>query len=242
MDPFVGKRVTARRDDRVPERNRPPVLDQRDRGPALLGNHVGEIPGVLLVEEVPVLELRGAGKRTGLHALLAVGPESDQGADEHAELDGLVLREVARLERLELPVALRHDQKVDEPYEAGICEPPELRQDLAREALLVGGDDEHLHRSERDGVVGRVVGAHVAPRIFCFCCSNSSSVRTPSCLSLASCWGCAIALSVRPPAGAAGGAAAGAAAAAYCWLWRSSICASCASSCADLCADLFPTM
>ena len=58
------------------------VLEQRDRRGGAVRDRVGDVPGLLLVEDVPVLELLRAGERAGLRALLAGGAEADQRADE----------------------------------------------------------------------------------------------------------------------------------------------------------------
>ena len=131
---------------------------------------------------MPVLGLALRRLRHQRAPLLAGHADPDQGADQRAELLGLLGRQLGRLNRLDLAVALGDEEEVDEADEALVGQPLELRQDLARERGLFGADHEHLDRPERKCGLA----AHVASSSFFFCASNSSWVRTPSSLSFPS--------------------------------------------------------
>src|SRR5256885_7016761 len=188
MDPLVGEHDPVGSQDLVAERNRPAMLDQRDRGAGAVRDRVGEVPDVALVDEVTVGHLRGSGCHRALEVLLACA-DADERADESPELLGLVRAEVARLDGLELPVALRDEHQIDQTDDLGVLEPLDLGHDRAVEVGPVEPEDEHLHRAERDA---RSLGAaHDTPaRTFAFWTSNSASVRIPCSLSLASSSSC----------------------------------------------------
>ena len=126
MHPRVTDRYTTGARDRVAERGCPQVLDQRDRGRAAGFDGVGDVPDLVLVDEVPVGACLGSGDGPGRHAFFTGEPEPEQGAEGCAEIFGLVDREVAPLEGCELAVqALLHGESVDEPDDVAV---PKTRQ------------------------------------------------------------------------------------------------------------------
>src|SRR3954447_24739858 len=217
MDPTVRERNAARTADRVAKRDRPPVLDQRDRGGGVRGDRVGDRPHRLLAEEA-VLRRERAGDGARLERLLlAVHPEPDERAEDRAELLALLLAQVAELHSGDLTVAvLRHDDEVHEPNDVVLLETAELAEDLSGELDVVEADDQDLYRTElihHVALLSVVSAMRSYPRTFFFCSANSSSVSTPCSCSCPSCWSFAIASGAIPPAVGAG-AAAGA-----CWYW-----------------------
>src|SRR4051794_7911430 len=76
----------------------------------------------------------GLGTRdgSGLHAFLALDPEPDQGTDRTANLDRLVLREVAEMLYLDSPRRVFvHGQRVDHAHRVALAQTLELGDDLA---------------------------------------------------------------------------------------------------------------
>ena len=131
---------------------------------------------------MPVFELLGARHGRFHRLFVAAGAEADEGADERAELHSLVLRQVARLNDLQLPAdGPADEEQVDDADDAGLLQPLELGHDLARELRAVELEDEHLHGAEV-----RLGRAHDPDRSFRFCSSNSASVRMPCDFSSAS--------------------------------------------------------
>src|SRR6266487_5517176 len=177
------------------------MLDQGNGSTAACWNSVGEIPHLCLIEDVAVLAFERSGDEGGRGLFLAVGTEADEGADRGPELDRLVGRQVARLDDLDLPVLpFRHEEQVDQPNCAVAFQPVQLGHDLAFEPSSIELEDEHLDRAERQRVgAGPVGGAHAGCRSFCFCCSNSSSVRTPCFFKSPSFWSCSMVSSEIPP-------------------------------------------
>src|SRR5204863_705476 len=112
----------------------------------------------------------------------------DQRSDDRTELQRLVLREVAVLDRLHVAFrVLLDEEQVDESDDIGVLQPLELRQDLARELRVLETNDEDLHGADWDCRLR----AHAVPRSLRFSASNSSGVRPPSsfsCESSRSCW------------------------------------------------------
>src|ERR1700755_270244 len=92
--------------------------------------------------------LLAAGDGACLCALLTLDPQADQGADLAAELDRLVLGEVAEMLHFQLAVGVLVDgERVDDAYRVGLAEPLELGDDLAVEVGVVESQYDQLHRS-----------------------------------------------------------------------------------------------
>ena len=151
------------------------MLDQDHRRTAPFRDRVGEVPDLGVAEEMAVRHLLRSGFRRADGLLLAPRPEADERTRNRAELLRLVRIEVGLLDDFEL-AALRlcHEQQVDDADRSFVLQPLQLRHDLAPEARPVELEDEHLDRAE-----GCRDGAHDACRSFCFCWSNSASVRMP---------------------------------------------------------------
>ena len=89
------------------------------------------------------------GDRAGLHALLALDPEADQRADLAAELDRLVLGEVAEVLHLDLALGVLVDgERVDHPHRVALAQPLELGDDLAVEVRVLEAQHQELNRSD----------------------------------------------------------------------------------------------
>ena len=92
----------------------------------------------------------GARLGAGLHALLALDPEADQRADLAAELDRLVLGQVAQVRDLDLAVGVLVDgQRVDHAHRVALAQPLELGDDLAVEVGVLEAQHDQLNRSDR---------------------------------------------------------------------------------------------
>jgi len=107
VDPGVREELSALVAQRVAQRDRPQVLDERDRHRRVRGDRIRDVPDVVGVEQVTVR----AGLRTGLGerergvVVLALGrPDADERTDERADLRRLVRREIAALLDLDRPV------------------------------------------------------------------------------------------------------------------------------------------
>ena len=88
----------------------------------------------------------------GLHALLALDPEADQRADLGAELDRLVLRQVAEVLDLELALGVLVDgQCVDHADRVALAQPLEFADDLAVELGVLEAEHDQLDGSDRHG-------------------------------------------------------------------------------------------
>ena len=173
---------------------------------ASLGDRVREIPHLRLVEDVAVLEFRGADADC-LHASRASCAQTDERTDQRADVHRLLLRQVAPLDDLELAtLRVRHEKKIDDPDHALLLQPFQLRQDRSVEA---GPGRTRARASAR----ARGLAWGSLPRSFCFCASNSSWVRTPASFSCASCLSCSMTSFESPPAA---GAAVRGDGAAYC--------------------------
>src|SRR6202012_3670891 len=83
------------------------------------------------------------------HSFLALDAQADQRADLAADLDRLLLGEVAEVLHLQLAVGvLVDDQRVDDAYGAAFAEPLQLGDDLTVEVGLTKPDHDELHRSD----------------------------------------------------------------------------------------------
>jgi hypothetical protein len=121
VNPFVGEGDSARRDDLVPERDRPEVLDEDHRGAAAGRDRVLQVPDLRLVDDVAVLAASAPTIAPASCAFLATHPQADESADDRAEFHRLVRVQVRRLEDVELTVVgLRHEEEVDEADQAGV--------------------------------------------------------------------------------------------------------------------------
>ena len=90
----------------------------------------------------------GAGDSAGLHAFLSLDAETDQGADGRAELDRLVLGQVAQVLDFELAVRVLVDRdRVDHPDGVTLAQALELLDDLAVELGMLEPQDDELNRS-----------------------------------------------------------------------------------------------
>src|ERR671936_377314 len=81
MDPAVGQRHATGALDRVAQRNRPAVLEQRDRRRGSLRDVLGEVPDLVL-EERAVLRGAGPGERASLRALFSFRAEAEEGSSQ----------------------------------------------------------------------------------------------------------------------------------------------------------------
>src|SRR3954464_15932282 len=72
--------------DRVAERNRPAVLEQRVGRGSTRRNRLVDVPHLRLVEDMAVVHRLRAGRGAGFRAFVAGGAEADQRADDRAEL------------------------------------------------------------------------------------------------------------------------------------------------------------
>ena len=96
MNPSL--RRNPRPGDRVAQRHRPVMLDQQEGGGRVIRDVLQHVPGLLVAEHLHAVGGRfGAGLGALLQAFLALDAEADQGADLAAELDRLVLGEVAEV-------------------------------------------------------------------------------------------------------------------------------------------------
>ena len=95
-----------------------------------------------------VLHRTHAGRGAHLGAFLTGGAEADQRTDDRSELLQLVLRHVALLQSLDVPiVVLAHGDQVDQPHDVVILQPRELLADRALELGIDEADHEYLHRA-----------------------------------------------------------------------------------------------
>src|SRR5215208_7104266 len=95
-DEPVADPVSARASDRVAQRHRPMMLEQQQRRRGVVGDLLQNVPGLLLGEHADTVGRRFSARfGTGLHALLALDAQTDERADLAAQLDRLVLGEVA---------------------------------------------------------------------------------------------------------------------------------------------------
>jgi hypothetical protein len=91
----------------------------------------------------------GARERAGLHPLLALDAEPDQGADRGAQLDRLVLGQVAQMRDLDLAVGvLVNGQSIDHAHRIALAQPLELLDDLAVELGVLEAQHDQLHGSD----------------------------------------------------------------------------------------------
>src|SRR4051794_40231609 len=149
-DEAVGDPEPAGPRDRVAERDRPVVLEQDQRRGRVVGDLLQDVPRLLVGERVKSV-LRGRGTRFGAgdHALLALDPEADQGADLAADLDRLVLGEVREVHDLDLSVGvLVHGERVDDADGVALAELLELADDLAVEVRVTEAQDDELNWSD----------------------------------------------------------------------------------------------
>jgi hypothetical protein len=117
-DESVAEPVTACAGDRVAQRHRPVVLEQDQRRRGVVWDLLDHIPGVVAREHADAVGRRfSASFGAGLHAFLAFDAETDQRADLAAELDRLVLGEVAQMRHLDLSVGvLVNRERVDDTH------------------------------------------------------------------------------------------------------------------------------
>ena len=128
----------------------PVVLDQEERGGRVVRDLLDYIPGLLVGEGVNAFGARlGAGFGSGDRALFAFDPEADQRADGAAELDRLVLGEVAQVLHLDLSVRVLVDgQRVDDAHGVALAQPLELGDDLAVELGMAEAENYELNWSD----------------------------------------------------------------------------------------------
>jgi hypothetical protein len=138
--------------DRVPQRHRPVMLQQEERGRGAVRDVLEDVPAFLLGEHVHAavgLDLLRSGDRTGLHAFLALDAEADQGTDLAAELDRLGFRQVAEMLDFDFALGVLVDgQRVDHPDHVALAEPFEFGDDLAVEVWLRESQHDELYRPD----------------------------------------------------------------------------------------------
>src|SRR5262249_45430914 len=128
------------------QRNRPTVLEQRDRGGRSRRDRLVDVPHLPFVEDVAVLDRLRAGLCAGLRTFLAPRAEPDQRADDRAQLLQLLPGHVALLQALDVPVEiLPHGDHVDQPHDVVLPETLELRTNRPFELRVAEADDEDLN-------------------------------------------------------------------------------------------------
>ena len=156
------------------------MLEQGDRRRAAIRDRVRDVPHLVRVEDVPVLERLGPGDSAGDSPLLPGFAESDQGPDGSSELHRLLLREVACLHHRHLAaLVLAYEQQVDQADHIVISQPPQLREYLAGEAIALEAEHHQLDRSDGHLRLLSLGGGHEPCRSFCLATSNSSGVNAP---------------------------------------------------------------
>src|SRR5436190_4272709 len=147
-DEPVGDAEAVRASDRVPERHGPVVLDQEQGGGGVVRDLGEYVPHLVVVGEhvdAPFGGRLAAGLGERLRGLLAGEPVADQGADLRAELNRLLLRQVAEARDLELTLRiLVHGESIDDPDGVARAQPLELRDDLAVKLGMVEPEDDQL--------------------------------------------------------------------------------------------------
>ena len=115
------------------------MLEQDQRGGRIVRDVLEDIPRVVVGEHVDAVRRRlGARLRARDHPFLALDPEADQRADLAAELDRLILGEVAQVRDLDLAVrVLVHRERVDDAHGVAFPQALQLGDDLAVELRMV---------------------------------------------------------------------------------------------------------
>ena len=162
-------------DDRIPQRDRPAVLDQRDRRRRPVRDRVGDVPDVGVVDQMGPRPLgaprpppppssprrrcrtRSARRRSAPNSIASSCVRS-------------VACTTARSPSSSLATTSRSTSRTMSASRSRFSS----SSTLAAERVGRETDDEHLNRPE---LVRR--GAHVRSRSLCFCTSNSASVMTP---------------------------------------------------------------
>src|SRR5207248_3412359 len=149
-DESVADPEAARARDGVAERNRPVVLEQKQSGGRVVRDLLEDVPGRLVRERADALRSRlGAGGRSCLDSLFSFDAEADQRPDLAAELDRLILGEVAQMLNLDLSVDVLVDrERVDHAHGVALAQPFELGDDLAVELGLAETQNNELNRSD----------------------------------------------------------------------------------------------
>ena len=148
-DPLVHQLDSFRACDRVEERAGPRVLEQDHHGRRVGVERLRHAEDVVLVEDVPVRELRRARDRAAFEALGPVGREAGERAEVRAERGRLPEVEVARGRDQGVTLSvLAHDQHVDDADDPLALQAVELGKDLALEAVARKREREHLDRPE----------------------------------------------------------------------------------------------
>src|SRR5262249_10819969 len=91
-----------------------------------------------------------AGGRTGLRSLFPLEPEADESADLAANLDGLLLGQVAQVLGLQFAVGVLVDgQRIDHADGAAVMEPLKFLDDLTVEVGVAEPQNDELYWSDR---------------------------------------------------------------------------------------------
>jgi hypothetical protein len=127
-DEAVGDAEATGADDGVAQRHSPLVLDQDERRRRVVRDLLEHVPGVLVGEHLDAIGGRvGTRLGAGHEAFLALDAEPDQRADLAAQLDCLLLRQVAEVLDLDLAGGVLVDgQRVDDAYGVALAQPLEL--------------------------------------------------------------------------------------------------------------------
>ena len=152
MNPSLRRKPPARAIG-VAKRDSPVVLDQEQRRGRVVGDVLQDVPRLLVREDAHSVGCR-FGARLGArgHAFLALDAETDQRADLAAELDRLVLGEVAEVLDLDLSVGVLVDgERVDDAHRVALLQPFELSDDLTVELGVVEAQHDELNGSDRHG-------------------------------------------------------------------------------------------
>ncbi|MFI1996388.1 hypothetical protein [Actinoplanes sp. NPDC020271] len=138
--------------DRVAQRHRPVVLDHDQRGRAVVRDLREHVPGLRVLEDGDLalgVGGRGTERGTGLHALLALDAQADQGTDLAAQFDGLVVGQVAQVLHLHSALLVLVDgERVDHAYRVGLPQPFQLGDHLTVEVRVPETEHDQLDGSD----------------------------------------------------------------------------------------------
>ena len=150
-DEAVGDAEPTGAGDRVAKRHRPVMLEQDQRGRRVVRDLLQDVPRLVVGEDVDPLLGRclGSRDRPCFGPLLTLDAEADQRADDGADLDCLVLGQVAQMLHLDLTVrVLVHGERVDHPHRPALAQTLQLLDDLAVEVRALETQHDQLHRSD----------------------------------------------------------------------------------------------
>jgi hypothetical protein len=152
-DEAIADPEAASAGDGVPQRDRPVMLEENESRGRVVRDLLEDIPSLLIGEALhPIGGRLGAQNRPLLGSFFALDAKTDERADLAAELDRLVLGQVAEMLHLYFPVGiLVHRERVDHAHSALVMEPLELGDDLPVKLGLCEAYDDQLDRSDGHG-------------------------------------------------------------------------------------------